>query len=145
LAISHLAFLGALLVLYQLTVDVFGDRALARRTGWIVACGPWAFVFSLTYTEALFLLLSATALWAAWHAAYAGGDRRSVWAWRGLALLCVAAAALTRPPGALVAIGVGWLFLCRAALPSVRQRLALFAAPLLIAGLAFGSCVLYLG
>src|SRR5207253_1374671 len=56
--LSHLAFLGALAVIYRLTVAVFRDRGMARRTVWIIALAPWAFVFSLAYTESLFLLLS---------------------------------------------------------------------------------------
>ena len=75
-AISHLAFLGALIVLYRLTVAVFRDRDMARRTVWIVAVSPWSFVFSLAYTESLFLLLSVTALWYAWRVAYTAPDGR---------------------------------------------------------------------
>jgi hypothetical protein len=143
--LSHLAFLAALAVIYRLTVAVFRDRGMARRTVWIIALAPWAFVFSLAYTESLFLLLSSAAIWYAWRAAYTAPSTRTGRVWMVLALACVALAALTRPPGVLVAIGVAWLYLRRVALPTRRQRWGLVAAPFVVGGLGFGAYVLYIG
>ncbi len=145
MAISHLAFFGALVLLYRLTVAVFRDRAMGRRTLWIMALAPWAFVFSMAYTEALFLALSTAALWCAWRAAYTLSSTRAGRVWMGLALLCVAGAALTRPPGVLVAVGVAWLLGRRATVPTGRQRALLIAAPLVVAGASFLSFVLTIG
>jgi hypothetical protein len=143
--ISHLAFFGALVVLYRLTVAVFRDRAMGRRTCWILALAPWGFVFSMAYTEALFLLLSSAAIWCAWRAAYTLNSAGAGRVWMGVALACVAGAALTRPPGVLVAIGVAWLLARRAAVPTVRRRALLVAAPLFVAVAGFLGFVLYIG
>jgi hypothetical protein len=61
--IANLAFLGALLVLYRLITLDYGDSAPARRALWALALFPTAFFFSAVYTESLFLLLSAGALY----------------------------------------------------------------------------------
>ncbi len=57
LAVSNLAFLGALLALFALTAEAFGDR-IARRAIVVAAIFPTSFFFLAPYTESLFLLLS---------------------------------------------------------------------------------------
>jgi hypothetical protein len=61
--VANLSFLGALLVIYRLVTLDYGDPADARRTLWALALFPTAFFFSAVYTESLFLLLSAGALY----------------------------------------------------------------------------------
>jgi hypothetical protein len=60
---ANIAFLGALLVLYRLISLDYGDAAPARGAIWALALFPTAFFFSAVYTESLFLLLSAGALY----------------------------------------------------------------------------------
>src|SRR5688500_3287901 len=55
--LSHICFLVALVLLYKLTLEIWGDEKLAVRTVWLLSCMPWAFVFSMAYTESLFLML----------------------------------------------------------------------------------------
>ena len=57
LLVSNLAFLGALLALFALTADAFGER-IARRAIVVTALFPTAFFFLAPYTESLFLFLS---------------------------------------------------------------------------------------
>jgi hypothetical protein len=57
LVVSNLAFLGALLALFALTAEAFGER-IARRTIVVAAAFPTAFFFLAPYSESLFLLLS---------------------------------------------------------------------------------------
>lgn len=64
LVVSNVAFLGALYVVYRLTEDEFGDGT-ARRTVLYLAVFPAAYFFVAPYSESLFLLLSASCLWAA--------------------------------------------------------------------------------
>ncbi|MBX6372462.1 MAG: glycosyltransferase family 39 protein [Acidothermus sp.] len=91
--VSNLAFLAALVVVYRLTRHEF-DTDLARRTVVLLAVFPSAFFFLAPYSEALFLLASASALYAA---------RRSRW-WT--AVLAAAAATATRSAGVVVAAAV---------------------------------------
>lgn len=100
--------LAGLAVVVGLTRRVLGPEA-ARRTAWIACWWPAAFVLSAVYTEALFLLTVAGALWAAW---------------RGRVLTAAvlgAGAALVRPTGFLVALPLLLL------LPAGRARLAAVA------------------
>jgi hypothetical protein len=60
--VSHICFLFALVLLYKLTLGVWGDERLAVRAVWFLSCLPWAFVFSMAYTESLFLVLILGAL-----------------------------------------------------------------------------------
>ena len=101
LLVSNLAFLGALLALFALTAEAFGDR-VARRAIVVAAIFPTAFFFLAPYTESLFLLLSVLAFREARH------DR-----WGRVAVFG-ALAALTRSVGILLipallldAIGLG--------------------------------------
>ena len=76
LLVSNVAFLGALLALFALTADAFGER-VARRAIVVVAFFPTAFFFLAPYTESLFLFLSILAFraarWDRWgHVAVAG-------------------------------------------------------------------------
>jgi hypothetical protein len=57
LLVSNLAFLGALLALFALTAEAFGDR-IARRAIVVAGIFPTSFFFLAPYTESLFLLLS---------------------------------------------------------------------------------------
>jgi hypothetical protein len=89
LLVSNLAFLGALLALFAMTAEAFGDRA-ARRAIFVAAIFPTAFFFLAPYTESLFLLLSILAFREARH------DR-----WGRVAVFG-ALAALTRSVGILL-------------------------------------------
>ena len=89
--ISNLAFLGALLVLYQLAADVAGEHA-ARRTLLYLAIFPTAFYFFAAYNESLFILLAASSLLAM---------RRQQWLIAGL-LGCLAS--LTRSAGPILVL-----------------------------------------
>jgi len=89
LLVSNLAFLGALLALFALTAEAFGDR-VARRAIVVAAIFPTAFFFLAPYTESLFLLLSVLAFREARH------DR-----WDRVAIFG-ALAALTRSVGILL-------------------------------------------
>lgn len=91
LAISNLAFLVCLLVVYVLGLRRF-DAATATSGIWVLCLGPAAMFFSFPYTESLFMLLSATAV-------LLGDLRRPA-----LAGLAGAAAAMTRVPGFLLAL-----------------------------------------
>jgi hypothetical protein len=61
--VANLAFLGALLVIYRLISLDYGNTDTARRAIWALALFPTALFFSAVYTESLFLLLSAGALY----------------------------------------------------------------------------------
>ena len=89
LLVSNLAFLGALLALFALTAEAFGERA-ARRTVVVAAAFPTAFFFLAPYSESLFLFLSILTFREARH------DR-----WGGVALFG-GLAALTRSVGVLL-------------------------------------------
>jgi Gpi18-like mannosyltransferase len=81
LVISNVAFLGALVYLYHLVAAEWGDT-IAVRSVWLIALFPTALFCFAPYTESLFLLTAAGAL-------YHG--RRGQW-WRAglLAGACVA-------------------------------------------------------
>ena len=89
LLVSNLAFLGALLALFALTTEAFGDR-VARRAIVVAAIFPTSFFFLAPYTESLFLLLSLLAFRESRH------DR-----WGRVAVFG-ALAALTRSVGILL-------------------------------------------
>ena len=95
---GNLGFLGALLALHALARPRLGERRAALAT-WAVALCPPAVTVSMAYTEGLALALAAGAALAAVRGRFA------------LAGLAAAAAALTRPPGILVALLVGLLAL----------------------------------
>ncbi|MGN6485495.1 MAG: mannosyltransferase family protein [Thermomicrobiales bacterium] len=87
--ISNVAFFGALTIVY-LIVSMDFSPTVAQRTLWAVALFPTSFFFTAVYTESLFLLLAATALYTA---------RRRMWWLAGLLGLI---AALTRSAGVML-------------------------------------------
>ena len=89
LLVSNVAFLGALLAVFALTAEAFGER-IARRAIVVAAIFPTAVFFLAPYTESLFLLLSVLAFREARH------DR-----WGRVAIFG-ALAALTRSVGILL-------------------------------------------
>ena len=66
LLVSNLAFLGALLALFALASESYGDR-IAKRAIVVAAIFPTAFFFLAPYTESLFLFLSVLAFREARH------------------------------------------------------------------------------
>ena len=95
--VSLACFGGALWLLHRLVALDFGDRA-ARLTVLLVACFPAAAFFSAVYSEALFLLLSVGAIYAA---------RTGRWELAGLA---GALAAATRSAGILLLVPLALLW-----------------------------------
>jgi hypothetical protein len=93
LLVSNGAFLGALLVLYSLTRTEVSESA-AKTTVLLLCLFPTSFFFLAPYSESLFLLLAASALWAA---------RRRRWAFAAAAGF---GAALTRNVGVVVAVAL---------------------------------------
>ena len=120
IVLSYLCLFLGLAVLHRLTATSFGSRETARRTVLYVAVFPFAYFFTQVYTESLFLLTSVSAV----AAAVAGR-------W-GLAGLCGALAALTRPNGILVAVPLGLLALSGRPRPAelARRAAALALVPL---------------
>jgi hypothetical protein len=138
--LSHLFFLAALALLYRLTLTVWGDVGFATRSVWALAALPWAFVFSMTYTESLFLLLLLAVVWVAWGERH--GPRPAYVLLTGM---LGALAALTRQQGVLVALVALWLVaVVPRGLPLGRRLAyaALTLAPAVIAGAGF---VAYIG
>jgi hypothetical protein len=101
---------------------------VARWAVLLTALFPTGFFLLAPFTEALFLLLAVSAFWFA---------RRGRWGWAAVA---GAGAALTRPVGVVVAIGLAveairqWRAEGRSALPRVAAVAAAGLAPLLYAG-----------
>ena len=89
LLVSNLAFFGALLALFALASDAFGER-VARRAIVVAALFPTAFFFLAPYTESLFLFLSLLAF------------RAARWDRWGHVAITGALAALTRSVGILL-------------------------------------------
>ncbi|MFL5957221.1 MAG: mannosyltransferase family protein [Solirubrobacterales bacterium] len=96
--VSLASFAIALIILHRLAALDFGAD-VARRTVWLVALFPAAVFFSAIYTEALFLVLSVGAVYAA---------RKGSWAWAGA---LGGMAALTRNTGVLIGVAVLLLYL----------------------------------
>ena len=93
LLVSNAAFLGALFVVYSLTRSELSEDA-ARTTVLLLCLFPTSFFFFAPYSESLFLLLAATALW---------GARRGRWL---TAALAGGGACLTRSVGIVVAVAI---------------------------------------
>jgi Gpi18-like mannosyltransferase len=102
--LSHLFFFIALVLLYRLTQQMWGDTSISTRSVWLMAALPWSFVFSMTYTESLFLFLSLAAISVA-YSMRAGPKFSATLAVSLLAVLVT----LTRPQGIIVALFVGCL------------------------------------
>jgi hypothetical protein len=138
--LSHAFFLAALALLYRLTVAVWGDTALALRCVWAISALPWAFVFSMTYTESLFLFLVLAAAYVAW------GERQNPRpAYVLLAGMLGALAALTRQQGVMASLVALWLVaVVPKALP-LGKRLVYAAVALAPSVLAIAGFVWYIG
>ncbi len=95
LLVANLAAIGALYFLYLLVANVWGETRARRVVLWTVLF-PTGFFLLAGYTESLFLLFGAAALY------YARNQRW--WLAGGMAML----AALTRLPGALLAAPLLW-------------------------------------
>jgi hypothetical protein len=98
--ISNLALLAALLLIHRMARDRFGVEA-ASRCVLLMSVFPFSFYFSAVYSESLFLLLAAAALFL--------GERGRWAAASACALLCGA----TRAPGLALAPALGLLYLER--------------------------------
>lgn len=92
IAVSSIAFLAALIVVHRLAAHMTGSIETARRATLYLAVFPFSFYFTRFYTEALFLLLTVSAIWLA---------TRGRWLPAGLA---GALAAATRPNGIVIAL-----------------------------------------
>lgn len=126
LLLANAAFLGALLVLHQLTERCLG-AAVARNVVLLTCLNPMAIFFAIPYTESFYLLFTALTLAALLRRPTAPGGGP-----RGLAVgLLGGLAAATRPTGVvlLAAIGVGFW-------RQRRWRAGLVAALLTLSGLA---------
>jgi hypothetical protein len=127
IGVTWVASVGLAVGLHLLGTSLYGKRA-----GWalvaICCSAPVSVVFSMAYSETLFLALVAGMLVAA---------HRQVWLPAGLFGL---AAALTRPTGAAAAVA-----LAVAALLAVRESRVKVWQPLGAAALALAGAPLYLG
>ncbi|MEO8284988.1 MAG: mannosyltransferase family protein [Chloroflexota bacterium] len=131
--LSHIFFLAALALFYWLTVDYWGDATIAKYSVWTMALLPWAFVFSMTYTEALFLLISLAAMSLAFWQRHHPGLGAVV----TIAVL-IACAALTRPQGVILVLPA---ILLVAMTPRTIPKVARLrnAAIIIIAAVAAGA------
>jgi Gpi18-like mannosyltransferase len=135
-ALSHAAFLAALLLLYQLARRLTGDTLAARSAVLLTSCYPFAVFYGAYYTESFYLLGVAGALYCL--------ERDRPWA----AVLFGMLAGLTRPNGfllaaplALVAFRVARVRARRASAATLLPWLAAIAAPL--AGVGIYSAYIY--
>jgi Mannosyltransferase (PIG-V) len=119
--VSNLLFLPALIVLYRLTADRFGD-GVARKTVLYLAISPLSFVFSMTYTESLALLLICSVF---------------LLLERGRTMLAIGVgglAVLARPVGILLAPAIAWHAFERAGRRLSLRLVATLAAVLVLPG-----------
>jgi hypothetical protein len=119
IAISAVSFLLALVLVHRLTELELGVRA-ADATVLLLSFCPLSFFFTAIYTESLFLALSVGSVYAA---------RRGRWP---LAYLLGALAALTRPTGVLLVLGLAVMRL-RSRGHSIRGLLGLLTVPAALA------------
>ena len=119
-AISNLAAVAALALLFVLVREVWRDGDLARRTVLYTLLFPSGFFLSCAYTESVFLLLSVGAFLAA---------HRERWWWAGA---CAALAASTRPTGVFLAPALAITYMARRewSLRRVRADAAALLPPL---------------
>jgi hypothetical protein len=133
LAISLAAFFVALTYVWRWIADDLGPET-ATGAVWLLCAFPFSIFFSAVYTESLFLLAVAGALW---HA------RRHDFVIAAVFGLC---AGLVRPNGCLVALPLSWLiFAARRDLGSGR---ASWIAPVIaaiapVAGVLLFTCYLH--
>jgi hypothetical protein len=95
--VSFVAFFWALTYIFRLARDLIGDEVKANYSVWAIAAYPFAWFFSATYTESLFLLGAAGAFY---H------FRRSEWVKAAAWGLLVG---LTRPNGCFLSIPLALL------------------------------------
>jgi hypothetical protein len=112
--VSNTALAAALVLLYRLVLQDFGDRSLARRTVVYTVFFPTAVFLVAPYPESLLLLFSVGSLFLASH------DR-----WK-LAIVPLIGAGLVRPQG--VALSLPMLFLALGAWRARRLILPWFAS-----------------
>jgi len=96
--LSNLCLLGALIVLHRLVRRLLDDEVVAQRAVWFALIFPTSFFLSAFYSEGLFLLLSISAL----DAAYARH-----WALSGV---LAAGATLTRPQALLLLLPLALIY-----------------------------------
>ncbi len=128
--LSNVALPIGLVLFYALSRELFSEP-LARRATTYLAVFPIGYVFSMSYPEAIVLVLIAAAALAA---------LRGHW-W--LAALCAGAASLARPEGLFVALplaGIAWSQRSRLSAAKRGAALAALAAP----AAALASYPLYL-
>ncbi len=127
IALANVFFFLALIVVHRLTLALDFDRSSADRAVLALALFPVSYFFALPWTESLFLLLSASCLFAA---------HRERW-W--LAGLLAALAALTRLTGLFLLPAIAIL------LWQARRRVPVWTwLALMIAPLAFAAFLLHL-
>lgn len=97
--ISNLCLLGAMLIMYQLSMDLFSNQNIAEKSILYMLFFPAGFFLSVAYTESLFLFCVLLAFFA--------GQRR-IWFLSGIAGFF---AALTRSPGILLFPALLWLYM----------------------------------
>ena len=114
--ISIASFAGALVYIYAFARDRFGDDT-ARAAIWLLAAYPFAIFFGAIYTESLFLLGTAGAVF---HFSKQQFARAALW---GLLV------GLTRLNGALLMLPLGLLALASEPPESRGKALAAAAAP----------------
>ncbi|MGB0614094.1 MAG: glycosyltransferase family 39 protein [Miltoncostaeaceae bacterium] len=122
LLVSNAMFLVALVALYHLTRERFG-QAMAVRATWVLALAPPAVAASMAYTEGLALGLAVLAGYLAWKGRFG---------WAGSV---AAIAVLTRPTGVLAVVPVVMLA-WYATGPGRRERLLKAVVP---AGVVMGE------
>lgn len=122
--LSAAAFVGASFLLHRLTALELGDEA-ARHAVWALTLFPMAFFFSGVYSEALFLLVSVGAVYAA---------RTGAWAWAGS---LGALGAMTRSAGVLLMVPLALLYVRERGWRLQRDALWIALVPLGLA--AFGG------
>ena len=100
LILSNLCFLASAALLYRLIVVSAGfDESVARRTLGLLFVFPASFFYSAFYPESLFFFLALGAF------TFALQDK---WFFTGI---CMALAVVTRPPGFVLVIVLGWLYM----------------------------------
>ncbi len=97
--LSNLFLAAALVLLFKLVYDMFGDQGVARRSVLYLLLFPTGFFFSCFYTESAFLFLGVATFYLVtkrrWLPAAASGFLLS----------------LARPQGALILVPVLWIYL----------------------------------
>lgn len=127
LLVANTAALGAFIYLHRLT-DLAWDRDVATRAVWLTSLFPTAFFTFAAYSEALFMLCAAAALY---HAAREQAGRAGLW---------LAAALLTRSMGVILILPVLMMTLGRS-----RRSLILAVGPGLVASAGYTIYLLTAG